>query len=795
LLCYRCGSHVPDTSESCGTCGQKLAGGGVRQATATFSRRRPQGALLENAPYKRGDVVANRYEIKDAVGAGPVGVVFRAHDREVEVEVALKVLNHRLLQTAEERRGFGKVMRLGRKLSHQNLVRVYEEGEDQERPFFAMQFLEGLTLRRIIDLRIQKGELFTLREVEPILGQIAAALDSAHKVGTHSNLKPENVIVLPDLLKVSDFGLALAMPRLPFVQATKGRKADRYLAPEYAQGHEVDPRADIYSLGVILGEMLSGLTPDGAVPELLARNPALPPQVEGLYRRALNSNPLARPKSAGALLEELAEITRKVSPPPLGRAPAPQVTAAGATAMLELRRRGVDKPPPPVPEDLVSEEVDLDGSSANVLSGEVTRLDGRVIPDGPPPPPAAVPALDREETALMPSFPGDLPDVDPLGEPTQSRFIGARRSYAWVLFGLITVFGLAAGGGGGYWYLGKVRGPVPALAVQASPESPAQPPPSPPAPVETAVAVAPPTSLQPAAAPAPASPPKPVIEPKRADPGARAADEARRREEARRLAEEAELAEDRRRIEAAAQAALEKRRAQEAEEKRLADEKRGAEEKRAAEEKRRAPVVAAATVTTPVKRAGECPDGMRHVPAGSFRMGTARDDPMMGFDERILSAVEVSDFCIDTFEFPNRRGAIPRINVSWNDAKRLCEGQGKRLCSEEEWEKACKGPGNARFPYGNTFDADACNTEDELGEDRPLAPAGRFGKCRSGYGVADMSGNVAEWTSSPYAGNPDKAQKGGSHTRADYASRCSARRNGSPTSKGGDVGFRCCSDP
>ncbi|MBS1154057.1 MAG: spk1, partial [Myxococcaceae bacterium] len=135
MLCYRCGSHVADTSESCPNCGQKLSGGGVRQATATFSRRRPTSSSIEGAPYKPGDLVSTRYLIKDIVGIGPLGFVFRAQDKEIDVEVALKVINPKLCQTADERKGFARQMRLSRKLSHPNLVRVYEEGEDQDRPY------------------------------------------------------------------------------------------------------------------------------------------------------------------------------------------------------------------------------------------------------------------------------------------------------------------------------------------------------------------------------------------------------------------------------------------------------------------------------------------------------------------------------------------------------------------------------------------------------------------------------------------------------------------------------------
>ncbi|MBX5482032.1 MAG: SUMF1/EgtB/PvdO family nonheme iron enzyme [Myxococcaceae bacterium] len=811
----------------------------MRQATATFSRRRLQNAPVENAPYKPGDVLADRYEIKDVVGAGPVGFVFRAADRQVDVEVALKVVNPRLVQTPDERRQFARTIRLGRKLGHQNLLRVYEEGEDHDRPFFTMQFLEGLTLRKIIDLRVQKNEYFSLREIEPILGQIASALDGAHKVGAHSNLKPENVIVLPDLLKVGDFGLALAIPHLPFVQAAKQRKADRYLAPEYVQGHEVDQRADIYSLGVILGEMLSGLTPDGAIPELARRNPEVPPQLEGLYRKTLNSNPLARPKTATELFEEFAEITRRVSPPPLRKAsdgPAPAVSrprpaipppglaaSNSITSTVELRRRTPEKPPPPVPDiEEESIEVPVNGASQSALVPDATQpISSGSIPIPPPPPD------DAHETQVMPAIPdvGTPPELQ--GEPTESRPIpgtSTSRSAGVWFFVLFTLLGLSLGAAGGYWLLKRSRQSMQPLppAPSAATTPPVKPPVAAASTGPTGATAATDSGDGASRTNVQLDPGTSAADPnaearQRAEEAKRADDERRRQKEAamlaaqqseqRRLEEEKRLAEEAKRAEAereeqarreaeAARAAEETRRAEEIAAK-LAEEKRRAEETAAklAEEKRRAEerketVVAAATVPK-----SQCPEGMRFIPAGSFKMGTARNDPMMGFDEKILTSVSVAAFCIDTYEYPNQRGAMPKVGVSWTEAKRSCEAKGKRLCTEEEWEKACKGPGNARYPYGNTYDPNACNTEDELGEDRPLAASGRFSKCRSGYGVADLSGNAAEWTASAYAGNADKAQKGGSFTKPDYAARCSARKNGSPGSRGADVGFRCCADP
>jgi formylglycine-generating enzyme required for sulfatase activity len=155
----------------------------------------------------------------------------------------------------------------------------------------------------------------------------------------------------------------------------------------------------------------------------------------------------------------------------------------------------------------------------------------------------------------------------------------------------------------------------------------------------------------------------------------------------------------------------------------------------------------------------------------------------------------VASFCIDEYEYPNQPGVLPVTNVSWEDAQRVCASEGKRLCTEEEWEKACKGPGNARFPYGNEFDANLCNTKDPQNRDRKLAEAGRFSQCRSGYQVADLSGNVGEWTSSDSGdGSSGKIQKGGASDRSVQAVRCSARASTAPTERKQTVGFRCCAD-
>lgn len=777
MLCYRCGSHVPDGSEACGACGQKFSSGALRQTTGTFSRKKLLAATVDGAPYKPGDVLASRYQIKDVVGAGPVGFVFKAQDKEIDVEVALKVVSPRLVQTAEERKDFSREIRLGRKLSHNNIVRVYEDGEDQDRPFYTMQFLDGLTLRRIIDLRREKNQNFSLREVEPILAQICAGLDNVHKTGRHGDVKPENVIVLPDLLKLTDFGLAQAIPRQPFAQAQKPKLGHRYLAPEYLGDHEVDDRADVYAAGVILGEMLAGVFPDGSnIPELRAKNPSLPPAVESLYRRAVNENPASRFATAGELFDALAELVateppsaEPVRPEPMR--PAPPIAPA---------QRPPTQPPRPA------------SSSANLASA-LAPLEPRAPGAGrrssndsrPPPPPAAAfsePAFVKKPATQPPAPaqpPSQLPrasarpalDETPVArDPRRAKH--KKKSQTTLKLAILAVAGILAGLLVGWGYLSYVQRPAPKQAVGDQGPSP-QPTPAPAATVADAG--------NPAADEA-----KKLEEQRSAE---QKAAEARKAEEARQ-AEEQKLAQDK-----GDKAKAEQDARQKADEERKRKE---ALEKAFAAKPEPAKAVETAKVETAAiqPRAEGCPAGMKLIPAGAFKMGTSRDDPMMGFDEKPLAAVTTRAYCIDFFEFPNRVGAEPKVGVSYQAAEAACKARNRRLCTEEEWERACKGPGNSRFPYGVSFDAAACNTQDGNGDPRSLAASGTFARCRSAFGIADMSGNAAEWTSSSYGPDtPEKSVKGGASDRPDYDTRCASRKSAAPSAHTDKLGFRCCADP
>ena len=176
---------------------------------------------------------------------------------------------------------------------------------------------------------------------------------------------------------------------------------------------------------------------------------------------------------------------------------------------------------------------------------------------------------------------------------------------------------------------------------------------------------------------------------------------------------------------------------------------------------------------------------MSKIKKGRSRIGSSKRDSYRGF-EGVERRVEVDAFCVDRFEYPGK-GRPPLVGVTYDQAKALCGARGLRLCSDTEWERACKGPRGRRYPYGNTFNANHCVTEDRSEEPRSLQPTGSFKRCKSGYGTYDMSGNAAEWTVEGHL-------RGGTATKPDYAVRCAHKVKKNKSAKDPFVGFRCCAD-
>ncbi len=151
------------------------------------------------------------------------------------------------------------------------------------------------------------------------------------------------------------------------------------------------------------------------------------------------------------------------------------------------------------------------------------------------------------------------------------------------------------------------------------------------------------------------------------------------------------------------------------------------------------------------------------------------------------------DFCIDAYEYPNQKGRIPTVNLSFPSAKALCEGEGKRLCTDREWETACMGLGKSKWPYGNQYKAGSCADAGDLSKEGEggIQPAGAKKDCTNDIGAYDMSGNVWEWVQST-KGKQTGILKGGGWNLSAGLGQCRAEATAAEDYRAGEVGVRCC---
>jgi serine/threonine-protein kinase len=278
-------------------------------------------AALQPGVLAPGARFARRYEVKEVLGAGGMGTVYKAVDAELGEVVAIKTLKADFAQqdeTALER--FRSEIRLARKISHRNVVRTHDIGESDGTYYITMEYVEGRSLK---DLIRQRGAL-KASAVITIGKQLCRALEVAHEAGViHRDIKPQNIVLGPDgVLKVMDFGIARLAKRTEGVtQAGMVVGTPEYMAPEQFLGDDVDLRADVYSAGAVLYECLTGRLPftadspivlitkvlDEAIVPPSQIVPGVPPHLESSVLLALSRNRDERPASAEALYNLLVE--------------------------------------------------------------------------------------------------------------------------------------------------------------------------------------------------------------------------------------------------------------------------------------------------------------------------------------------------------------------------------------------------------------------------------------------------------------------------------------------------------
>jgi serine/threonine protein kinase len=291
------------------------------------------------------------YEVIAELGRGGMATVYRAYDPRFEREVAVKVLPQELLHADPQfRLRFEREAKIIAQLEHSAIVPVYDVGEANGQPYFVMRYMNGGSLAE----RIKAGNL-TVEDAAQLLGAIAPGLDEAHARGiVHRDIKPSNILFdRRGAPYISDFGIAkLTQAQSGSVTGSAIIGTPAYMAPEQAQGIEVDGRADIYALGIILYEMLTGKQPYEAdtpmavaikhitepVPNIRQINPQLPEGIETIIQKAMAKNREDRFSTAVEMTNALRDVARGMTAQLQARANAPTIQAAAQPEAVVPRR-------------------------------------------------------------------------------------------------------------------------------------------------------------------------------------------------------------------------------------------------------------------------------------------------------------------------------------------------------------------------------------------------------------------------------------------------------------------------
>ncbi|MBI4733115.1 MAG: serine/threonine protein kinase [Chloroflexi bacterium] len=302
----------------------------------------------------------NRYEVVEQIGKGGMAVVYRARDQMLERQVAVKVLREDYSSDATFQERFRQEARAAANLTHPNIVTVHDFGLDNGQLFIVMENVPGTDLKTLL----RKRGRFSPGEALPLIIQACAGIGYAHRAGlVHCDVKPQNMLVTPDMrLKVTDFGIARALSTIkPDEQSDIVWGSPQYFAPEQAAGAAPSPASDVYSIGIILYELLTGSLPFQATtasdlahlhleaePPLLSEMlPEVSPALEQILLKVLAKEPAQRYRTADQLGRVLMNFGNTRSAPSLALTPE-------AAPSIEIDTTPMPKIEPPVRIDWLS---------------------------------------------------------------------------------------------------------------------------------------------------------------------------------------------------------------------------------------------------------------------------------------------------------------------------------------------------------------------------------------------------------------------------------------------------------
>ncbi|MGD8535181.1 MAG: protein kinase [Candidatus Aminicenantes bacterium] len=318
MKCPKCHSENPADSSFCRKCGSPLLSSEKIVDSHTKTLEMPSGVLA------RGSTFAERFEVMEELGKGGMGAVYRVFDKKIDEEVALKLLNPEVSSDLKTIERFRNELKLARKISHKNVCRMYDMNEEKGTQYITMEYVSGEDLKGTI---VRVGHLSIGKSIS-MAKQICEGLLEAHRLGViHRDLKPQNIMVDKEGdVRIMDFGIARSLKKKGLTGTGIIIGTPEYMSPEQAEMREVDQRSDVYSLGTILYEMVTGRVPfEGETPLSVAMkhkseqpsdprelNAQIPEALSRVILKCMEKKRENRYQGAEELLSELKRIEKEL---------------------------------------------------------------------------------------------------------------------------------------------------------------------------------------------------------------------------------------------------------------------------------------------------------------------------------------------------------------------------------------------------------------------------------------------------------------------------------------------------